>query len=141
MWDPWGEAGQSWPHIDIVWWLELPRGIRGLVSGSTIWLCRTLLQAERRAVLAHELEHLRRGLAGAPYRAREERTVDQLAARRLITLPDLVDGLRVHRDDPAQLADHLWVDGPTLSTRMATLDQIEVAELENALADEWLWIP
>ena len=59
----------------------------------------------------------------------------------LITLPDLVDGLRVHSDDPAQLAHHLRGDGPTLSTRMATLDQIEVAELEHALADEWLWIP
>lgn len=100
-------------------------------------------QAERRCTLSHELLHVERGpLPADPVgAAREERTVDQLAARRLITLPDLVDGLRVHRDDPAQLADHLWVDGPTLSTRMATLDQIEVAELENALADEWLWIP
>lgn len=72
--------------------------------------------------------------------ATEERIVDELAARRLIDLPELIDGLRWTRD-LEELADALWVDRPTLSTRMATLDPIEVADVEHALADEWLWIP
>lgn len=70
----------------------------------------------------------------------EERIVDELAARRLIELPDLMEGLRWTRD-PEELADALWVDRPTLNTRMRTLDPIEVAELEHRLEDEWLWIP
>jgi hypothetical protein len=72
--------------------------------------------------------------------AREERIVDEIAARRLITLPQLVDGLRWTRE-LHQLAEHLWVDVPTLRTRMATLDPIEVTELEHALDGQWLWIP
>jgi hypothetical protein len=72
--------------------------------------------------------------------AREERQVDEIAARRLITTEALVDGLRWTRqlDD---LAEHLWVDRPTLNVRMATLDPLEVAELEYHLEDQWLWLP
>jgi hypothetical protein len=72
--------------------------------------------------------------------AAEERAVDEITARRLITLGSLADGLRWTLD-AHQLADHLWVDLPTLRTRMTTLDPIEVADLENELDGEWLWIP
>lgn len=137
MWNPWGEVGRRWPRIDIVWWLKLPGGVRGLVDGDTIWLCRSLTQAERRCTLTHELVHLERGITEHPD---EERVVDAAAARRLITLPALAAALRWTRQ-PAELADALWVDEPTLRTRMDTLDPIEVAELEYALEDEWLWIP
>jgi hypothetical protein len=111
-----------------------------LLKDSTIWLCRTLTQAERRSVLTHELQHLQRGIAAPGFQAREERIVDELAARRLVPIEDLTRALRATRDTDA-LAEELWVDRHTIQTRMSTLDPIETAELEHALADEWLWIP
>jgi hypothetical protein len=114
----------------------------GLQHGHRIWLCRTLTQAERRCTLTHELVHRERGPVPADpaSAAREELIVDEITARRLITLPHLVDGLRWTRH-PRELADHLWVDQPTLRTRMSTLDPIETAELEHHLEDQWLWLP
>lgn len=114
----------------------------GLQQGHRIWLCRKLTQAERRCTLTHELVHRERGpvphdLAEAD---REEQIVNEISARRLITLPSLVDGPRWTRG-PHQLAEPLWVDRPTLNTRMASLDPVEVAELENRLNGDWLWIP
>lgn len=121
---------------------RLPDQLMGMQRGSRIWLNHTLTQAERRCTLTHELVHRERGVT--PFvglaAVREERVVDEIAARRLVTIPALVDGLRWTRD-PGELADHLWVDEPTLQTRMNTLDPLEVAELENALDGEWLWIP
>ncbi|WP_234802321.1 hypothetical protein [Mycolicibacterium fortuitum] len=114
----------------------------GLQRGARIWLCRTLTQAERRCTLTHELVHHERGPVPADpaAAAREEQIVDEIAARRLITLPQLADGLRWSRQ-PRELAEHLWVDQPTLQTRMATLDPLEVADLEYDLDGDWLWIP
>lgn len=114
----------------------------GLQHGRRIWLCRTLTQAERRCTLTHELVHRERGPVPSDpaAAAAEERAVDHIAARRLITLPSLIDGLQWTRD-PHQLAEHLWVDLPTLRARMSGLDPIEVSELENRLNGEWLWIP
>lgn len=114
----------------------------GLQRGPRIWLSRALTQAERRCTLTHELVHRERGpVPGDPAGAeREERIVDEIASRRLITPTALIDGLRWTRN-PAELANHLWVDEPTLKTRMATLDPLEVAELEHHLEDQWLWIP
>lgn len=114
----------------------------GLQRGRRIWLNATLTQAERRCTLTHELVHRERGPvpAGAGAAAREERIVDEIASRRLITIPSLIDGLRWTRH-PRELAEHLWVDEPTLQTRMATLDPLEVSQLEHELEDRWLWIP
>jgi hypothetical protein len=114
----------------------------GLQRARRIWLCATLTQAERRCTLTHELVHRERGPVPTDpaAAAAEERIVDEIAARRLITTPALVDGLRWTRQ-AAELADHLWVDEPTLQTRMATLDPVEVAQLEHHLEDSWLWIP
>ncbi|WP_242657903.1 hypothetical protein [Mycobacterium kubicae] len=66
--------------------------------------------------------------------------MDELAPRRLIPLPALIDAYRwCPAGHPAELADELWVDIPTLRTRMATLDPFEVAELEHHLNGEWQW--
>ncbi|WP_301144650.1 hypothetical protein [Mycolicibacterium fortuitum] len=141
-WHPWRHAGDKYPHVTISCDRELPGRIWGLQLGNMIWLCRKLNQVRRRCTLTHELIHLERGPVPADpaLAAREERTVDELAARRLIELPHLIDGLRWTRD-PAELADALWVDMPTLRTRLATLDPIETAEMEHALGDECLWTP
>lgn len=141
-WNPWRYVGKHYPDIRVETRLELPGRTWGMTSGNHIWLCRLLGQVERRCTLTHELIHLERGPVPADPRgyAREEQTVSRLAARRLITLPALADGLRWTRD-PDQLADALWVDVPTLQARMNGLDPVEVAELEHLLDGEWLWIP
>lgn len=143
-WHPWRHAADHYPHVVINCRRELPEHTWGLTSfpEQKIWLCNRLRQVHRRCTLTHELIHLERGAMPTDPRAvaREERIVDDLAARRLITFGDLVDGLRWTRD-PGELAEALWVDSPTLRTRMAGLDPIEVAELEHAMGDEWLWIP
>jgi len=141
VWNPWRHVGDVYPHVGIEH-RELPPRVWGLTDGATIWLHHALGQVRRRCTLTHELCHLERGPLPTDPRghAREERIVSQMAARRLITLDALSDGLRWTRD-PDQLADHLWVDPPTLRARMASLDPVEVAELESRLDGEWLWIP
>jgi hypothetical protein len=69
-----------------------------------------------------------------------ERVVDEIAGAPDHYPAPLTDALRWSRE-PRELADHLWVDEPTLRTRMASLDPIEVAEPEHQLEDEWLWLP
>lgn len=114
----------------------------GMQHGARIWLCSTLTQAERRCTLTHELVHRERGPVPTDpaAAAREEQIVDEITARRLIALPALVAGLRWTRN-PIELAEQLWVDEPTLRTRMDTLDPVEVAEIEHHLDGDWLWIP
>jgi len=137
LWHPWRTLRDHHPDVDVSCRYRLPDRFMGLQLGRRIWLCATLTQAERRCTLTHELVHRERGPAAA---AAEERIVDEIAARRLITLTALTDGLRWSRH-PRELAEHLWVDEPTLHTRMTTLDPLEVAELEHDLEDQWLWIP
>lgn len=137
-WHPWRVLRVRYPDVHVSCRHRLPDDVMGLQQGRRIWLCRTLTQAERRCTLTHELVHRERGPvprdpAGA---AAEERAVDRIAARRLITLSSLVDGLRWTRD-PHQLAEHLWVDLPTLRTRIDSLDPIEVAQLEHELEGQW----
>jgi hypothetical protein len=120
----------------------LPDRIMGLQVGSRIWLTRGLTQAERRCTLTHELVHRERGPVptdpvGA---AREERVVDEISSRRLIPLDALIDALRWTRQSH-ELAERLWVDEPTLHTRLDTLDDRELDALRDQLDDDWLWVP
>lgn len=142
LWHPWRTLRNEHTDVQLSCRHRLPDQIMGLQRGARIWLCRTLTQAERRCTLTHELVHRERGPVPADpaAAAREEQIVDEIAARRLITLPQLADGLRWSRQ-PRELAEHLWVDQPTLQTRMATLDPLEVADLEHELDGDWLWIP
>lgn len=143
-WHPWRHAAEHYPDVVISCHRELPERVWGVTSFALrrVWLCRRLRQVHRRCTLTHELIHLERGPlpADPAAAAREERIVDELAARRLIPFGDLADGLR-WTQDLTELADALWVDAPTLQTRMSTLDPVETAELEHALEDQWLWIP
>ena len=140
MWHPWRTAAQRYPHITIVRKHRLPPGIRGLIQGDTIWLCSSLTQAERRCALTHELHHVERGVPTPDLLTREERLVDELAARQLIPMLDLISALRTSRD-PYRMAEDLWCDAHTVRVRMSTLDPLETAHLEHEFGDEWLWIP
>lgn len=142
LWHPWRTLRDHHIDVDVTCRYQLPDRFMGLQLGRRIWLCATLTQAERRCTLTHELVHRERGSVPEDpvAAAAEERAVDAIAARRLITLSALADALRWSRH-PREVADELWVDEPTLQTRMSTLDPLEVAELEHALEGEWLWVP
>lgn len=86
-----------------------------------------LLQVERRCALAHELAHRALEHSGQcrypdaeRQDRRQERDADEWAARRLITVEQLADAL-VWSDDPAEVADCLWVTPHLLTVRLDTI--------------------
>lgn len=79
-----------------------------------------LSRAEERCTLTHEIVHAERGPVPAHHAAREERVVDAEAARRLIPLDALLETLG-WACCPAEAAEALGVDVPTLLTRIAAL--------------------
>ncbi|TWS20987.1 hypothetical protein FK529_05720 [Tsukamurella asaccharolytica] len=89
-----------------------------------------MTQAERRSALTHELIHDERQVypRDVVLAAREERTVEALAARRLIDLNDLVEVLRWTRHEE-EAAEELWVDVPML-----------LALIRSLTDDERMWI-
>ncbi|SKG53272.1 Uncharacterised protein [Mycobacteroides abscessus subsp. massiliense] len=133
-WHPWRTLAEHYPHIAVSCDHVLPRGVAGLFKGNTIWLCKSLTQAERRSTLTHELIHVDRGIAPVIHRAREERCVDVLAARRLIPLPALLRGLQWTNDD-YELAEELWTDVHTVRVRRQTLTPAERDWLADRVED------
>lgn len=134
-WHPWRALREEFDGVTLWWSSSLPTGIDGLTDGhSNIWLRHGLSQARRRCALTHELWHIRRGIL--PADGAEERICDELAARQLIPLPELISGFMWSLQS-VDLAKHLWVDQRTLQVRLDTLDPGEVAELEEALEGAW----
>lgn len=117
-------------------WAALPARIMGLTcwADQTVTLDRTLLQAERRCTIAHEVEHIRRGPVPVEpvLAAREEAAVEQAVARRLITIRALGEAL-AWSQHPAVVADELWVDEDTLRVRLEHLHPAERAYLKRRL--------
>ena len=68
----------------------------------------------------------------------EPSVVDGIAARRLVSLKELIEALLLshHEHD---VADELWVDVPTLRTRIAGLAEAERTAIEERLhsSDHW----
>ncbi|MCW2758706.1 MAG: hypothetical protein JWO46_2452 [Nocardioidaceae bacterium] len=89
-------------------------------------------QAERRASLLHELEHLDGGPAVRGYVQQDELATRERAARWLIPFEDLVRGL-LWADDEEELAEALWVDVHTVRTRLRTLTEVESRDLSNRM--------
>ena len=110
----------------------LPAGTRGLTHwpSLTITLRPGLTQAQRRSVLAHELVHVERGPFPPGWEWQEEQRVRVLAARRLIPLDRLIDAVR-WTEDPAEMADELWVDEAVLRDR---LDHLQPWEMDAIVA-------
>ena len=132
-WNPWRELRDHHSEVELVL-TDLPDGVDGWTDGRTVWIDRRLSQVQRRCALAHELQHLRRGVVtDSPT---EERLCDVLAARELIPLHALIDGFQWTQNRDA-LASHLWVDDYTLDVRLDALDPIEVAELEHGTGGAW----
>ncbi|WKK11914.1 ImmA/IrrE family metallo-endopeptidase [Rhodococcus ruber] len=133
---PWRRL-RSLPHIKVICRHELPPGTAGLTRGNNIWLHRGLDQKGRRSTLAHELEHVERGIHPGQeehpwFGPREERTVEQLAARRLITLDALIAAMR-WTTDLWELSEELWVDMPMVQARLRGLTPDERTRLNKAL--------
>lgn len=97
---------------------------------------KRLTQVERRSVLVHEIGHVIRGdvpCGNDVLDCRQESLVDQWAARKLITLDALIDALR-WSDDPAEVADCLWVTEDLLEVRLAHLHPSERAYVKRHLS-------
>lgn len=132
---PW-RAMRALPDWHVHFTDQLPEKIRGVTrwSDQTVWIQTGLTQAERRSVIEHELQHILRGPGGR--RDREEATVRQSAARRLIPLGALAEALQWSYDEH-DLADELWVGVPTIRARLAGLSDQEKRHIEEVLDDEW----
>lgn len=122
---PWSHLLRRHPEVHVECHTPIPDDHLGSWRPSGIFLHPKCSQAERRCTLAHELVHLDRGEPPCDRRGRgrEELRVDDVAARRLITLDALVDAIRwgQGKPDPGEL----WVDLPMLLHRVRSLQQWE----------------
>lgn len=114
---PW-RALRGLPHLRVHWRDDMPEWLRGATDGVHVWLRDDMSQVERRCVLAHELEHIRRGHGSCQPDA-VERAVRAGAARYLLPEPRVVaDALVWARMDTDAAADVLWVTPRVLMDRL-----------------------
>lgn len=115
-------------------WDQLPEGISGEINWPThtITVDPRLSQAQRRCTLAHELEHIASGPAPHWERDRDEVRVERAAARRLVSLEELVDAAR-WTQRPEELAEELWIDADMLNALIDGLTPEERATVEEAI--------
>lgn len=126
-------------HITLKWHDDGPMG-KCKHSTQEVSLRRDLDQAARRAVLLHELEHLRRGPAVVGFVDHDERATRDAAARLLIPLHALAEAM-VWAVDDHELAAELWVDVHTVRARLEGLTQAESDELNRRLDAAELTFP
>lgn len=117
-------------------WGALPDGVLGLTCwrSRTITLIPGLSQAQRRSVLAHELQHATSGPAHPDpvLVARDELWADKESARKLISIRDLGEAM-AWSTDLHEIADELWVDTATVRCRLQHLHPAERAYLRRRL--------
>lgn len=136
-WHPWRHLRDHFPHVDVHFVDLTPLGLRGRTTPHGIEIHHTSRQRERRSTLSHEIGHVERGpVPDDPFlAAREEQVVEELTARRMIRLPELVDAVlwcQGRTDDEA--AEELWVDHGVLLTRIRTLTPGERKWVEHQIA-------
>lgn len=134
MYHPWRQFRglSSW---DVVW-SELPGDLLAVTQfrSRQVVVDPRLLQAQRRSTIAHELVHIERGptLAQGWWEAREERIVDDVASRRLISMHALGEAL-AWSQCLAEVAEELWVDEAMVRARLEALTEGERAYLAERL--------
>lgn len=134
-WHPWRHLRDHHPHIHV----SYPSGGTGCLGRWTkdgIEINGSSNQRERRCTLTHELVHVERGPVPCDLHLamREEDAVDRIASQRLIELDRLIDVLAWNRyrvDD--ETAEELWVDLPTLLTRVRHLTDDERVLIDREL--------
>src|SRR3712207_2119292 len=104
-WSPWRHLRERWPEYRVheIEFDALPGGHDHLGAVDhdqrIIWLDSRLLCREQRATLAHELGHLELDYSWRGRWVTESETkVDRWAARRLITLPELLHAFQWSMD-------------------------------------------
>ena len=126
---PW-RALRELTDVILHWHPDLPHPLRGASNGERIWLSSDMTQVERRCVLAHELEHVRRRHSGCQNDA-VERQVQAATARYLLPDAHLVaEALAWARCHLEEAADVLWVTPRVLGHR---LDPRHLHPAERAL--------
>lgn len=132
MYHPWRDARDR-EHLNITF-ERLADGRRGCLRGDQVTINTGDDQAQRRSTLTHELVHDERRIYPRDdvLRAREEETVERIAARRLIALDHLVDVLRWTRST-GEVAAELWVDVPMLQALGRSLTDAERAWIDEQL--------
>lgn len=122
--------------IDVVY-QRLPGDITGLYDRlhNVIIIDPRCDPATRRSTEEHERVHAERGDTACDdewFEAKQELAVEREAARRLVSVPDLIDGIRWCHDD-RELAEWLEVDLDMLHTRFGMLTPDEVAWIEGEI--------
>lgn len=138
-WSPWRHLRERYPQYR-VYETEFDTDHLGCLDHKThtIWMDSRLLCREQRATLAHEVGHLELDLfvQGVWVPAGEDR-VDQWAARRLITLPELLAAFRWSMDLD-EMAEELWVDRHTIGVRLRCLSDAEQDAVMQTLHRRWV---
>ena len=131
---PW-RVLRSLPDWTVIF-ADLPDGMLGATDHQrkVIYLDRGMTQAQRRATLAHELQHVHRGPVSAALVEQDEQDVDHAASRELIPIESLVSAVKwCHHGDLDELADELWVDRDTVETRLRNLHPAERHAITRAV--------
>jgi hypothetical protein len=142
VYDPQADAALRYPQWEVAK-VQLGWGLTEVLSlrERVILLERADPPVVQRCSLAHALAHLDLGhspvsaLLSGLFDRRQELEASLLAARRLIHVADLAEGLR-WTASPSELAALLSVDPSTLSLRCARLDRRERALLESVRMPE-----
>lgn len=133
--DPFHELEHELPDVFLCT-LRLPAGKAWwLDADETIVLDDRLDTTGRRCALAHEIEHVKAGdtaIVHVWFTTKQERRAHQRAARKLVRLDDLVDALRVTRDEH-ELAALLDVDVEVLRLRLDRITDTEQDYVERRL--------
>ncbi|MCW2300678.1 hypothetical protein [Rhodococcus erythropolis] len=139
---PWRVLRDFYPGMNVTCSRELSGDTFGRWHDEGLEICSTLDQAERRCTLTHEIVHLERGPVPDDERLaqREEKIVDCITARRLISLEQLIDALVWNRHRvTSETAEELWVDLPTLLNRVQNLKDSERRYIDQELARRQPW--
>jgi len=130
---PW-RAFQALREWTLKWSHDLPEDCQGTTcfDTKTVTMAHGLTQAERRATIAHETQHILRGPVAPYVQTREEQAVETAAAELLIPLEALAEALAWSMDE-YEIADELWVDVEMVKARMAALTDEESRALNARL--------
>jgi len=123
--DPWLHLAEQFPWVRVELGKLRPGRMGEWRNADVIVLAYYLAPNDARCTLAHELVHVERGPSPKDpvLAAAEETIVDEIAARRLITLTDLAGVLGM--SNPYQMHAALHADLPTLQARLNTLSVLE----------------
>lgn len=138
---PWAEVARmtditvafvALPDDEMAWWDP---------SARTIEISDRLDRVERRATLAHEIEHVLAGDGVCHGTADDgwftcvmERRASIRAARKLIPIEGLAEAIALYNDHDELMAEHLDVDLDTLDVRRDSLQPQERRYLRERLA-------